>query len=334
MQKLPELFEDRLPSGENLRAAKSMDTGAYRPSRVYSSMDREEIKKFVDESLKSGLISPSSSSWDSPLLLVSKKDGTKRICVDYRAVNAITHTKAFPISSIDAAFIMLRGKQHFTCLDLKSGYHQMRLDPASNKKHVQEVLQRLTRHGLILSPKKCVWGARKIHFLGHVVDGEGIRPYPSKVEAVRAFAAPGNITEVRNFINLDTYFKRYIPAFARMASPLYELTQNSPRRGAGITWKQRHQEAMDSLKSFPPPCPITAYFTPLCSAPTPLIARWVAASFRIQLPFLPLIQLSTTTASRSRRAGSDPIPSRAANCLRHSLVTAHKNVSFWQRFTV
>lgn len=81
-------------------------------------------------------------------------------------------------------------------------------EDAQHQKHVQEVLQRLTRHGFVLSPTKCVWGAREIHYRKNV--GKALR-------------APVNTTEVRSFIDVVTCSKRYIPAFVRMTSPLHEL---------------------------------------------------------------------------------------------------------------
>ena len=98
-----------------------------RPYRV-SPAQPQEIKKHVDQLLNAGLIRPSNSDWASPVVLVQKKDGSSRMCVDYRKLNEATVRDSFPIPLLDENLSSLHGSEFFTTLDMKSGYHQLLLN--------------------------------------------------------------------------------------------------------------------------------------------------------------------------------------------------------------
>jgi hypothetical protein len=89
-----------------------------------------ELKKQIDELLEKGYIRPSTSPWAAPVLFVEKKDGTKRMCIDYRALNEVTIKNKYPLPRIEDLFDQLRGASVFSKIDLRSGYHQLKIRPS------------------------------------------------------------------------------------------------------------------------------------------------------------------------------------------------------------
>jgi hypothetical protein len=89
-----------------------------------------ELKKQIDELLEKGYIRPSTSPWAPPVLFVEKKDGTKRMCIDYRSLNEVTVKNKYPLPRIEDLFDQLRGASVFSKIDMRSGYHQLRIRPS------------------------------------------------------------------------------------------------------------------------------------------------------------------------------------------------------------
>jgi hypothetical protein len=116
----------------------SIDTGDATPikQRFYrtSYKNQEFIKEEIDRLLKSGLIQPSKSQWTSPVVVVEKKNGKKRLCVDYRKLNSVTKKNNYPLPRIDDMLETLEGSRWFTSLDLASGFWQVELDPKDREK--------------------------------------------------------------------------------------------------------------------------------------------------------------------------------------------------------
>jgi hypothetical protein len=135
VSEFPDVFPEELPGMPPERkvefAIELIPGTAPISKRAYRVSGRElvELKKQIDELLENGYIRPSTSPWAAPMLFVEKKDGTKRMCFDYRALNEVTVKNKYPMPRIEDLFDQLRGASVFSKIDLRSGYHQLRIRP-------------------------------------------------------------------------------------------------------------------------------------------------------------------------------------------------------------
>jgi hypothetical protein len=135
MSEFPDMFPEELPGmppESKVEFAIELTPGtapiskrAYRVSRP----ELVELKKQIDKLLEKGYIRPSISPWAALVLFVEKKDGTKRMCIDYRSLNEVTIKNKYPMSRIEDLFDQLRGAGVFSKIDLRSGFHQLRIRP-------------------------------------------------------------------------------------------------------------------------------------------------------------------------------------------------------------
>ncbi|GJR72040.1 putative reverse transcriptase domain-containing protein [Tanacetum coccineum] len=157
------------------------------PYRLAPSKMKElsgQLKELQDK----GFIRPSSSPWRAPVLFVKKKDGSFRMCIDYRELNKLTIKNRYPLPRIDDLFDQLQGSQYFSKIDLRSGYHQLRVHEADIPKTAFR-----TRYGHFeftvmpfgLTNAPAVFMDLMNRFLGHVINGDGIHVDPSKIEDVK-----------------------------------------------------------------------------------------------------------------------------------------------------
>ena len=133
----PTTLPDRLPPKRNIDHAIELTPGTEPPSRpIYrlSYEETNELKKQLADLLKKGYIQPSTSPFGAPVLFVHKKDGTLRLCVDYRALNKNTIKNRYPLPRIEDLMDRLVGAKYFTKIDLYSGYHQIRIKEADISK--------------------------------------------------------------------------------------------------------------------------------------------------------------------------------------------------------
>jgi hypothetical protein len=129
----PNVFSEELPgmppdrdiefSIELLRGTAPISKTPY----IMDVKDLVELKKQIEELLEKGFIRPSSSPWGAPVLFVSKKDGSRRLCVDYRSLNEVTIKNKFPLPRIEDLFDQMKGAKIFSKIDLRSGYHQLKI---------------------------------------------------------------------------------------------------------------------------------------------------------------------------------------------------------------
>ena len=121
--------------------------------------------------------------------------------------------------------------------------------------HLRLVFNRFREAGLKLKPSKCHFGQKEVNYLGHVITTEGIQPDPKKVKVVQEYPAPKSVKEVRAFMGLTNYYRKFVKGFAQVASPLHDLT----KKGASFLWTEDCQKAFDTLKKALTEAPILAY---------------------------------------------------------------------------
>ena len=117
------------------------------------------------------------------------------------------------------------------------------------------VFQRLKDANLIINPTICEFFLQKVPFLGHIVSREGIQADPEKTSTVNRYPVPKNATEVKNFLGLCSYYRRYVQDFAKIARPLHQLTEKSK----DFLWNSEAQEAFEVLKARFTSAPILAF---------------------------------------------------------------------------
>ncbi|KAM0975566.1 hypothetical protein ACFX13_018871 [Malus domestica] len=271
-----------------------------------SPMELKELKVQLEELLQKGFVRESTSPWGAPVLFVRKQDGTLRLCVDYRRLNLVTIKNKYPLPRIDELFDQLVGAQYFSKIDLRSGYHQLRVReedipktafrtryglyefvvmpfgltnaPAAfmdlmnrlfrpyldkfvivfiddilvysktreeHKTHLQIVLQTLLDNQLYAKKSKCAFWLSEVRFLGHVISGEGVSVDPSKIEAVLNWERPKNVFEIRSFLGLAGYYRRFVKDFFKIVTPLTSLT----KKGVKFAWSEDCEYAFKELKT-------------------------------------------------------------------------------------
>ncbi|WVZ70959.1 hypothetical protein U9M48_019588 [Paspalum notatum var. saurae] len=185
------------------------------------------------------------------VLLVEKKDtDVKRMCVDYRALNKVTIKNKYPLPRIDDLFDQLQGACVFSKIDLRSGYHRLKIRPldipktAFTTKYGLYECTRLREHKVYAKFSKCEFWIDEVRFLGFVVSKGGIAVDPSKVSTVTNWKVPEIPKEVRGFLGLAGYYRRFIENFSKIAKPMTSLLE----KDAEFRWTNVQQAAFDELK--------------------------------------------------------------------------------------
>nr|GFC08604.1 putative reverse transcriptase domain-containing protein [Tanacetum cinerariifolium] len=184
----------------------------------------EQLKELSDK----GFIRPSSSPWGAPVLFVKNKDGSLRMCIDYRELNKRTVKNRYPLPRIDDLFDQLQGSSVYSKIDMRLVYHQLRV----REEDISKTTFR-TRYGHYefqvmpfgLTNAPAIFVDLMNQFLGHVIDNQGIHVDPAKIESVKDWASPKSPTEIRQFLGLAGYYRRFIEGFSNIAKPMTKLTQ-------------------------------------------------------------------------------------------------------------
>lgn len=239
------------------------------------------------------------------MLFVKKKDGSLRLCVDYRQLNQVTVKKKYPLPRIDELFDQLQGARVFSKIDLRSEYYQLRVkeedvpknafrtryghfeflvlpfgltnappafmdlmqrvfreeldefgiifiddiliyspDEETHEQHLRIVLQKHREHQLYAKFSKCEFWLENVQFLGHEVSTQGLSVDLNKVTIVLQWERPKNVTEVRSFLGLAGYYRRFIAGFLKLAAPLTRLT----RKYVPFVWNSDCEDSFSELK--------------------------------------------------------------------------------------
>lgn len=300
------------------------------PHRRIPPNQLEEVKQHLSKLLDQGIIRKSNSPFASAIVIVRKKDGSIRLCVDYRQLNKKTIKDAYPLPRIEETLDMLHGAKYFSSIDLAQGYYQVEMDeesipktafrvgtgglyeylrmpfglcnsPATFQrlmeacfseenfeilllylddilvfsKSIEEhfarldiVFSKLKQHGLKMKPSKCWFFQKSVKYLGHIVSSEGISTDPDKTAAVKSWAKPTTEKELRSFLGMAGYYRRFVKDFSKIARPLHELTSGGKkstkkkkvkRISIPESWTKECDDAFETLKQKLTSSPVLGY---------------------------------------------------------------------------
>ena len=304
-------LKDRL--GLTSKLIMHIDTGDSKPFKVrqypFSPYMMNILNKELDEMLRLGVVEPSHSAWNSPVLLVKKKSGEYRFCFDGRRLNRVIKPDAYPLPRVDRILSLLKGAKFMSSIDLSKAFWQIPLDEQSKEKtafsvpgrglfhfkvvpfglihsaqcqqrlmdaifgpelepkvfcylddiivisssfdeHIRilrEVLTRLKAANLTVNFEKCEFFKSSLKYLGYVVDSEGLRTDPDKISSMINYPRPTNTTEIKRFIGMTSWYRKFINHFSTLVSPINDLIKGR-KKGQKITWTPEAENSFINLK--------------------------------------------------------------------------------------
>ncbi|WMV50116.1 hypothetical protein MTR67_043501 [Solanum verrucosum] len=233
----------------------------------------KELKEQSMDLLEKGFIRPSQSPWGAPVLFVKNKDGSLRMCIDYRQLNRVTVKNKYPLLRIDDLFNQLQGASHFSRIDLPSGYHQVKGRECDVPKtpfrtrygHYEFVVMSfgltnapaifmdlmnrvfkpyLDSFVVVFIDDILIYSHSEEEHMGHVVSGNGIKVDPKKTDVIRNWPRPLSPSDIGSFLGLAGYYRRFVNEFSSIASPMTELTQKK----AKFEWTDECERSFQTLK--------------------------------------------------------------------------------------
>ena len=283
----------------------------------------EEVRENLQDMLDGGPIRPSKSSWCNAIVLVRKKDGTLRFCIDFRKLNTRTKKDSFPLSHMQETMESMVGTQFFSNMDLKSGFWQVQMSEKSRQytaftvgslgvfeflrmpsglcnapatfqrlmqnclgelnltyalvylddvivyskteqdhlRRLQAVFERFHEHGFKLKPLKCSFLRKQNTFLGHEISADGMMPGNLNLKGIVEMAPQANYMEVRCFLGMTRFFRRFIKNYARIAKPLNDILEGeaSKLKYEAITLPPDALDAFEKLKMCCMMAPVLAF---------------------------------------------------------------------------
>ncbi|XP_053406591.1 uncharacterized protein LOC128559314 [Mercenaria mercenaria] len=273
---------------------------------------RKDVEDEVKNMLEAGVKEPANSDYNSPVVLVKKKDNTNRFCIDFRHMHSFTRFDTEPMGNVEDIMAKLKEDNYFTKIDLTKGYWQIPIEEKSRhltafstpessyqfrkmpfgmvnsgatfnrmmrkllagikdadnyvddvlghtitwERHVmmlRNLFTRIREARLTVKPSKCMIGFGSISFTGHVV-GDGMMQMEDELDKIRSADRPETKTQLRSFLGLAGYYRKFIGSFAEIAAPLTDLTKKGqPNK---IVWRPDHETAFRTLKQLLTRAPI------------------------------------------------------------------------------
>ena len=271
---------------------------------------KDKVEQELNNLEQRGIISPvKHSSWAAPIVPVIKKNGSVRVCGDFKTtLNQAGPAEVYPLPRVEELFADLSGGCYFSKVDLSDAYLQLPLSDASKElvtintlkglfqynrlpfgvasapaifqrtmetlmrgvkgtsvyiddilvtgssvqEHLQNldtVLDRLESAGLRANRKKSFFLQARIEYLGHIIDKDGLHPTEEKVTAIKKAPPPKNITELRSFLGLISYYGKFLPSLADKLTPLYDLLGKNKKWFWSSKQQQAFQIAKDALQT-------------------------------------------------------------------------------------
>lgn len=264
----------------------------------------KQMHEHVRELERKGIIEKSDSEWSSPVIMVKKRDGAYRMCVDLRTVNELTKRDAYPIPVMEIILAKLRAARFVSQIDLSMAYHQIKLkkkcrnitafspfgiglwqykrlpmgysgagaafqrlmdailkefEPycyvylddiviitetfAEHLIILEKIVNKLVQANLTINREKSHFCKSSVKYLGFIIDEQGIHIDPEKTEAIKNYPKPKTLRQLRRFLGMGSWYRKFIKDYAKLANPLTALTKKNVR----FRWRREHDEAFKEI---------------------------------------------------------------------------------------